>query len=191
MPRRNPPNTYRLDEDSFYIGLPDGREAIIDAEDIGKVIGLRWRAVDRPNLRSRGTYGRRVTYVFPTSRIGEWPKPIHRFIMGTKAGKIIDHKNGDGLDNRKRNLRFVSNQQNMQNRSGSNTNSKSGVRGVSRFFNGQHEYWIVRVWLGNNHPSGKKSKIVYFPYNESGFEEACKAAPILRARYMTHAEDLP
>lgn len=41
---------------------------------------------------------------------------LHRHILGAKRGQIIDHINGDGLDNRRSNLRFCSHAQNMQNR---------------------------------------------------------------------------
>lgn len=40
---------------------------------------------------------------------------MHRFIMGNPHGLEIDHINGNGLDNRRENLRIGTHKQNMQN----------------------------------------------------------------------------
>ena len=57
--------------------------------------------------------------------------PLHRFLVDCPKGKVVDHINGDTLDNRRQNLRVVSNAENLQNRQGLNANNSSGVRGVS------------------------------------------------------------
>jgi hypothetical protein len=43
---------------------------------------------------------------------------MHRVLAGVGPGESVDHINGDGLDNRRANLRFCSVSQNNQNRSG-------------------------------------------------------------------------
>lgn len=40
---------------------------------------------------------------------------MHRVIINAKEGNFVDHINGNGLDNRRCNLRLVTNRQNMQN----------------------------------------------------------------------------
>lgn len=71
---------------------------------------------------------------------------VHRVVMNAKPGQIIDHINGNPLDNRKSNLRFVSSQQNSFNTKKSITNS-SGFKGVSWHKN--HKLWQACVYFGN------------------------------------------
>src|ERR1044072_5764222 len=54
---------------------------------------------------------------------------LHRFIMGAKKGEIVDHINGNVLDNRRENLRIVDRSTNAHNWHKSR-NPKSGFRGV-------------------------------------------------------------
>jgi HNH endonuclease len=57
---------------------------------------------------------------------------IHRFISQASDGFEVDHKNHNGLDNRKDNLRVGTKSQNMLNRRGAaRSNRSSGVRGVN------------------------------------------------------------
>jgi hypothetical protein len=56
---------------------------------------------------------------------------MHREIMDAPAGTTVDHINGDGLDNRGRNLRHATNAQNAWNR-GKHKNNTTGYKGVHR-----------------------------------------------------------
>lgn len=58
---------------------------------------------------------------------------LSRMIMG-EDGPIVDHADGNTLDNRRSNLRHATNQQNCANR-GPQANNKSSFKGVSFFPN--------------------------------------------------------
>jgi hypothetical protein len=73
---------------------------------------------------------------------------LHRLIMGEPKGKIVDHKFGNHLDNRRENLRICDNRENSRNTKIPRTNT-SGFKGVTRRgnkweanikFNGRHKY---------------------------------------------------
>ncbi len=55
---------------------------------------------------------------------------IHRYILNSPQGKLVDHINGDTLDNRRCNLRVANQSQNQWNRK-TNKNSKTGYKGVT------------------------------------------------------------
>lgn len=60
-----------------------------------------------------------------------YPLLLHRFIAGAQPGEVVDHANGNRLDNRSGNLRKVTRQQNAENLTRLKSNNRSGYRGVS------------------------------------------------------------
>jgi len=73
---------------------------------------------------------------------------MHRIILARKLGRplakdeLCDHINGNGFDNRRCNLRAVSNAQNLQNRKVNRT-ATSGIRGV--MLCSRSGMWAARV----------------------------------------------
>lgn len=65
---------------------------------------------------------------------------LQRLLMQAPADKVVDHKNGDTLDNRKDNLRICTQQQNMCNRK-LQSNNTSGYHGVHKAGN----QWIATI----------------------------------------------
>jgi hypothetical protein len=59
-------------------------------------------------------------------------KLLHRTILNAPNGLVVDHINGDTLDNRSSNLRVVTQSANIFNRQGATCISKTGIRGVSK-----------------------------------------------------------
>lgn len=72
---------------------------------------------------------------YPATTIGSGGRAyklyLHRFVLSAKSGTIVDHKNGDHLDNRRANLRLASKGENTINRGKLATNG-SGMKGVSK-----------------------------------------------------------
>ena len=92
------------------IKLTRQMNATIDAEDLERVSLHRWRAFENGG----------IWYAATTMRCPhcnrKWLVPLHRLVMRAKGGELIDHRNGDGLDNRKENLRICTHAENMRNR---------------------------------------------------------------------------
>jgi hypothetical protein len=62
---------------------------------------------------------------------------MHRWILGlTNPTQIVDHKNGDGLDNRRANLRLCTTQTNAMNQRAGRKNKTSRYKGVSKHKDG-------------------------------------------------------
>lgn len=55
---------------------------------------------------------------------------LHRLITAAEPGRVVDHINGDGLDNRRQNIRVCEHRENTRNRRLS-TNNTTGFKGVT------------------------------------------------------------
>lgn len=93
------------------------------------------------------------------------PSHLHRIITNAPKGSIIDHINGDPLDNRRENLRVVTCVENGQNRTRPQKNNKSGYRGV---------HWVARhgKWRAAAKLRGKTYFIGLFATKELAAEAA-------------------
>jgi hypothetical protein len=119
------------------LSLPSGPVALIDDEDWPLVKGYRWFAMP----------ARRTIYVAATPyRDGRTTTVrLHRLLMAPGPGLWVDHINGDGLDNRRANLRAVTRGQNAINRR-TGTNNTSGFKGVS--WHPEMKRWRADISVG-------------------------------------------
>lgn len=124
---------------SILVPLTQGRAALIDECDAGRVLPLRWFAA-----RARDAfYAHRADYAsgkHVTVR-------MHRFILEAPPGVFVDHINGDTLDNRRANLRLCSASENARNQKPRRGTSR--FRGVS--FNSRARRWAAVICAGRNH----------------------------------------
>lgn len=125
------------------IELTRGKYAVVDDEDYERINSHSWAAVPNP-------YGGVYAVRKGSKRKGE-PRTIqmHREILNAPKGSIIDHVNGDGLDNRKSNLRFANTQKNSFNRKKPNLDSTSRYKGVLQRKGSTN--WIARIKFNNRH----------------------------------------
>ena len=140
---KRPVRPIRIEGDVAFITLTRGFEAKIDAADIPLVSDTNW-TVFTPTGRSNIYAMRREDKSFGP----DYRALMHRLIMGFPAMQV-DHINGDGLDNRRCNLRCVTHSQNQMNRKGPARNGTSGHRGVS--LNKRTGKWFAYIHSGGKH----------------------------------------
>jgi HNH endonuclease/AP2 domain len=109
--------------DVAFIALNRNTVAVIDAEDVPIVDDLNWSEL----VSKRTSYARRaVTLDGRSSTI-----LLHRVVMRAPEHLHVDHRDGDGLNCRKANLRLATQQQNNLNTRG-HADSASGIKGVRK-----------------------------------------------------------
>ncbi len=78
------------------IRLSNGRFALVDDKDFDRVNAFRW-------------------YFHPDGYAISRNKSMHRFILNAPKGMVVDHKNHDTLDNRRKNIWICTHSQNSLN----------------------------------------------------------------------------
>ena len=141
------------------------RYAIIDCEDYDKVNRLRWYWL-KYNNKPEG-------YAF-TNQLGKTMVRMHRFIMNAKKGQIVDHINGDSLDNRKCNLRFCTARQNQANMRVNKENHSSKYRGV---------YWNKKKWIVCISTNSKNKHYGCFDSEKTATKKADEIRKILFGKF--------
>lgn len=112
------------------ISLTKGKITIVDDDDYDFLMQWKWYCGnDYAQRNSKGDKKRKIIY-------------MHRVINKTPDGLETDHINGDYFDNRKENLRSVTQSQNQRNTS-SHKESSSKYKGVS-LKKGRNK-WEVRI----------------------------------------------
>lgn len=138
--------------------------ALVDDDDYENLIKYYWNV----NI-SRGT-----CYYACTSENGKTIR-MHRFVMNAKDGQMLDHIDGNGLNNQKSNLRFCTPSQNSINRKGHGNSSYRGVRFSDRAYNQyvKKTGTIVR----RSHPAWEGCLTAFgVTYRKSGFKTEIEAA---------------
>lgn len=128
---------------------------IIDKRDAERVLAYRWSI----HLKSKTFYCVRKN--------GSQHIQLHRFILNITDPKIqVDHRNGNGLDCRRSNLRKATKSQNCWNRGKYHCNT-SGYKGVFAF----KDLWTAKIRL-----KGKLMHLGYFKDPILAYKAYCLAA---------------
>lgn len=99
-----------------------GRHVVfIDEDDFSRVSKLTWRI--------NKNYPTRTYAITNLKELNYKPVKMHRLIMGFPNHQI-DHRDGNGLNNTKSNLRKCNDSQNQANRPNLNKNNTVGFKGV-------------------------------------------------------------
>lgn len=136
------------------VKLSRNKVAIVDDEDFEKVSRYKWSA---SNPSSRNWYAIRNIRL-PDGR--KTTISMHTYLMGRL---MVDHIDGNGLNNTRNNFRGATNQENCCN-SCTPSNNTSGFKGV-------HFYGRTGRWQAYIHFNRKKIHLGYF----DTAEEAAKA----------------
>lgn len=123
------------------IKLTQGRVALVDDNDFERINQFKWyfsHGYAMKDTRKERTY-------------------MHRLIVGASKGQIVDHINRNSLDNRRTNLRLVTQSGNIFN-TGMWKHNTSGFRGVT--WNKRDKKWQAQIKkMQKNHILGKFDKI--------------------------------
>ncbi len=143
---------------------------LVDDEDFERVTAHIWCISKRKSHRTCYVMRREKKFN------GKWTtQRLHNFITGQLG---IDHKDGDGLNNQKSNLRAATHAQNHQNRRLS-MNNKSGYRGVC--WNKQQQKYAAYL---------RVDKRIHLGYFKTA-EEANEVVVAARAKLMPFSLDNP
>ena len=100
---------------------------------------------------------------------------LHRVIMNAPEGMVVDHINGNSLDNRKLNLRLCTETENKRN-SPRHKNSKSAYKGV-------HWHKLCSKWIAHIGHNGKSIHLGYFTDPKLAAEAYNKKALELQGKF--------
>lgn len=94
---------------------PSGQRIVVDARDAHWVIRLRW------SINDQG-------YAFSTAL----KKRLHRVLVDAPPGSLVDHRDGNTLDNRRDNLRITDKSGNNRNMRNTRRTRRGEFKGVRR-----------------------------------------------------------
>lgn len=154
--------------DKVAIDLPCGRKAVVDEEDFETVSSYKW-------LSSTTSNGVSYAFRYETSLGKKHKVYMHRQLLNFPEGHQVDHKDGDGLNNTRDNLRLATKSENQCNRGKSITNT-SGFKGV---------YWKKdkKKWYAQICKNYDRKFLGYFDTKEDAFEAYCVASKELHGEF--------
>lgn len=164
----DPKSRIRIVGDHLEVTLSDGQITLVDLEDYDKISGRLW-STQYTNVGS--TLGLTYYAIHAPSRTA-----MHRLLMDAPKGIDVDHKDHNGLNNRKYNLRLATRGQNQQNQR--HTHNKLGYKGIYLNYKSKRhkERGVARYQARIGIPAnGDKAKYDKFLGNFKTPEDAARA----------------
>lgn len=131
------------------VPLTKGLFALVDDADFDRVATFRWYAFRRGRLwhaaRSVKRKGKRSTI------------HMHRWLLDAPNGVEVDHRDGNGLNNTRENLRLCTHGQNAINHRRSFSSKSSRFHGVC--WHARSQRWRVVICAGEKTSSGRARQI--------------------------------
>jgi len=146
------------------IQLTQGKVALVDDDDFEYLNQFKWNAQKDGNK----FYAKRMI----TINGKRTAQLMHVVIMGDNPLKLdIDHKDGDGVNNQKSNLRLCTHQQNMMNR-------RLGINSSSKY-KGVHYSNVRQKWQSRIQTEGRRISLGFF----NNKEDAARAYDVTAVKY--------
>lgn len=129
------------------IKLTRGLVALVDDEDFDWLNQFRWHVCISPKCRS----------IYAGAHVGPQRKNrlMHRELLNLHDPQIhVDHRDGNGLNNQRSNLRIATRSQNQANRTSPRSDKTSRYKGVA--WDKQQQMWRVQLkYCGRKHHLGR------------------------------------
>lgn len=143
-----------------YIPLTQGQMTIIDEEDFQLAKQYKWHAHKQHNI------------YYAVTTIGQKPNRkavrLHRLLSNCPERMVVDHIDGNGLNNCRDNLRICTNSENVKNRK-IQINNTSGYKGVT--WHKREQKWRAQIQMNN-----KQIQLGSFDNPEDAYAAYCEAA---------------
>ena len=123
------------------IPLTQGKVAVVDDEDFELIAAFKWFA--HKQTKAKTYYAERNIHVATGRRK---PLAMHVYLLDPPPGYQVDHVDGDGLNNRRINLRICRRSQNQGN-ARIRKDCSSGVKGVT--FHKREKKWRARIQVNH------------------------------------------
>lgn len=152
------------------IPLTQGQFALVDDADYDWLMQWKWQA-----KWNRGTFYAKRREELPRINGKRRSRTIYmsRQIMDAPAGKEVDHRNHEGLDNQRLNLRLVTHQQNLLNKR-PYVRNRSGFKGVCS----ARKKWRAEIAI-----RGKRIRLGHFDSPELAHSAYVQAAQKYHGEY--------